>query len=157
MSKKKPHSDNIIAQNRKARADYELLDFYEAGLSLKGTEVKSLRNGQGQITEAYVGFTSGEAWLLNGMIPKYSHASDYMNHDERRSRKLLLHAHEIRQLKESVERDGLTVVPLKLFWKGGKAKLEIAVAKGRKKHDKRQAVKERDWNRQRQKLLKEKY
>lgn len=153
MAKKPKAESNIIAQNKKARFDYELLDFYEAGLVLTGSEVKSLREGHGNITEAYAVFKDGEIFLLNGYIAEYRNGG-YANHEDRRTRKLLLHAKEIQNLREEKERGGLTIVPTKLYWKNGKVKIELAVARGKKQHDKRDTEKKRDWNRQKARLLK---
>lgn len=146
-------NSNVIAQNKKARFDYEILETFEGGLVLAGSEVKSLREGHGNITESYAVFKDGEIFLLNAFIAPYSHGG-YANHDERRTRKILLHKKEILKLKQEKEAKQMTIVPLKLYWKRGKVKVELALVKGKKKHDKRATIKERDWNRQQQRLLK---
>ncbi len=133
--------------NRRARFDYDLLERVEAGLVLTGSEIKSLRRGGGSIAEAYARFRGGEAFLEGATIPLYEEAS-YNNHEIDRSRKLLLHRRQIDELRAAVERRGLTVVPLKLYFKDGRAKLELALARGRKRHDKRAAAAERDARRE---------
>ncbi len=138
--------------NRRARFDYELLETVEAGLVLTGSEIKSLRRGGGSIAEAYARFRGGEAFLEGATIPIYEEAS-YNNHVIDRSRKLLLHRRQIDELRAAVERRGLTVVPLKLYFKDGRAKLEVALARGRKRHDKRQAAAERDAKREMERAL----
>ena len=153
MAKKKQPDTSLIAQNKKARFDYELLDKYEAGLVLTGSEVKSLREGHGNITEAYAIFQGDEIFLLNGYIAEYKNGG-YAQHEERRTRKLLMHKKEIQNLKEEKERNSLTIITTKLYWANGKVKIEIAVARGKKQHDKRQTEKSRDWNRQKARLLK---
>lgn len=157
MSKKKPaqkKSDNpTIALNRKARHDYSLEDRLEAGLLLEGWEVKSLRAGRGRIAEAYVIIKDGEAWLLGAHIDPLPSASTHVHADPTRTRKLLLHAREISRLIGATERQGYTLIPTAMYWKKGLAKLEIALAKGKQKHDKRQTVKERDWSRQKARTL----
>ena len=155
MSKKttkKP--DNVITQNRKARHNYEILDTYEAGIVLQGSEVKALREGRGNLDECYAVITGNEAFLLNCHIGEYSHAGA-ITHDPRQARKLLLHRSEINQLKLHREREGLTLVPLKMYWKKGNVKVLIGVAKGKKKHDKRHSQKEQDWQRSRRRMLKQ--
>lgn len=138
--------------NRRARFDYELLERVEAGLVLTGSEVKSLRRGGGSIAEAYARFRGGEAFLEGASFPAYEEAS-YNNHVIDRSRKLLLHRRQIDELRAAVERRGLTVVPLKLYFKDGRVKLELALARGRKRHDKRQAAAERDAKREMERAL----
>lgn len=143
-----------VADNRRARFDYEVLDTIEAGLVLTGTEVKSLRTGKAQIAEAYVSPENGELWLINAHIPEYLKANRF-NHDERRPRKLLVSKRELSRLSQEVERKGNTIVPLKLYFNDrGMAKLLIGLARGRKGHDKREVQRERDWNREKQRLLK---
>jgi SsrA-binding protein len=132
-----------IARNRAARHEYEILDTFEAGLVLTGTEVKSLREGRANIGDAYGVVRGGELWLLNAHILPYG-SGGYVNHDPTRSRKLLLHQREIRRLIGAVERQGLTLVPLELYFRGGRAKLSIALAKGKKLHDKRDDARRRD-------------
>lgn len=150
-------TDATVADNRRARYDYEISDTFEAGLALVGTEVKSLRHGQCSIKEAYVGPKNGEMWLINANIPEYQQAGPKMQHDPKRTRKLLLHQREINKLLGASEREGYTIIPLRVFFNSrGLAKIEIALGKGKKEHDKRETVKKRDWNKQKQKLLREK-
>ena len=136
----------IISNNRKARFNYFFKEFYEAGLVLKGSEVKSLREGKANIAESYAFDKNGEFFLVNSHIPIYKEAS-FTNHNPREERKLLLNKREIKKLIGKVNRDGLSLIPLKMYFKKGRAKLEIAVAKGKKRFDKRQTKKTRDWNR----------
>lgn len=138
--------------NRRARHDYDVLETVEAGLVLTGSEIKSLRRGGCSIAEAYARFRQGEAFLEGATIPIYEEAS-YNNHAPDRSRKLLLHRRELDALRSAVERRGLTVVPLRLYFKGGRAKLEIALARGRKRHDKRRVEAERDAKREMDRAL----
>ncbi|WMT88522.1 SsrA-binding protein SmpB [Pelagibacterium sp. 26DY04] len=145
----------VVAENRRARFDYEILETLEAGLVLRGTEVKSLRNGKAQIAESYVSPEDGELWLINANIPEYVQANRF-NHDEKRRRKLLVSAREMAKLARGVERQGNTIVPLKLYFnERGMAKLSIGLAKGRKSYDKREVQKDRDWSRDKQRLLKQ--
>jgi SsrA-binding protein len=145
----------LVADNRRARFDYEVLDTIEAGLVLTGTEVKSLRNGKAQIAESYVSPEGGELWLINSNIPEYVQANRF-NHDEKRRRKLLVSAKEMDKLAKGVERQGNTIVPLRLYFNDrGIAKLTIGLAKGRKSFDKREVQKDRDWSRDKQRLLKQ--
>src|SRR5246500_650783 len=137
----------VIADNRKARFNYEIGEVIEAGIALTGTEVKSLRNGRANIAESYADARSGEIWLVNANIPEYQQAARF-NHAPKRPRKLLLHKRQIRKLAGAVEREGMTIVPLKLYFNDkGRAKLEIALARGKKLHDKRETEKRRDWDR----------
>lgn len=133
----------IISENRKARFDYTIVDTFEAGIVLQGSEVKSLRNGQAQLKDSYVSFVGDEAFLQNAHIAEYK-SSSYNNHAPERLRKLLLNRHEIDQIYGALREKGLTCVPLKLYFKGGRAKVEIALVKGKKVHDKREAIKKRD-------------
>lgn len=152
MSAKK--SDGAVAVNRRARFDYELEDTFEAGLQLVGTEVKALRAGKANIAESYVSPENGEVWLINADVPPYDHGNRF-NHEPRRKRKLLLHKKEISKLFGAVNREGRTIVPLRLYFNDrGIAKLQIAVATGKKTIDKRETKKERDWNRSKQRILK---
>ncbi|MDL2404455.1 SsrA-binding protein SmpB [Rhizobium calliandrae] len=145
----------VVAENRKARFNYEIIDTYEAGLVLKGTEVKSLREGKANIAESYASDEGGEIWLINSYLPEYLQANRF-NHEPRRRRKLLLSGREIGRLRSAVNREGMTLIPLKIYFNdSGRAKLELALAKGKKIHDKRESEKERDWNRQRSRLLKD--
>ena len=143
-----------IAENRRARYDYEIIDTLEAGIMLTGTEVKSLRVGKAQITEAYASPERGELWLINAHIPEYLQANRF-NHEEKRPRKLLVKKKELAKLSQDVERAGNTIVPLKLYFnEQGRAKLLIGVGKGKKSFDKRETEKNRDWNREKSRLLK---
>lgn len=152
--KKSKTPGNQIAVNRKARHDYFIEDTLEAGIMLHGWEVKSLRAGKGQISEAYVQLRNNEAWLFNANITPLLTASTHVNPEPSRSRKLLLHRTEIDRLIGAVDRKGYTIVPLDLHWKAGKAKLTIGYAKGKKLHDKRADSKDRDWQRQKGRILK---
>ena len=143
----------IAAQNRKARHDYILEDTVEAGIALVGTEVKALREGHGNLNDAYAAPQDGEIWLFNAYIPPYK-AANRENHETRRPRKLLLHRRQIDKLSGAVARAGATLVPLSIYFnERGRAKVELALATGKKKHDKRAAEKERDWKRQKARLL----
>lgn len=143
----------VVAENRRARYDYFIEDKFEAGIALVGTEVKSLRHGEGSIAESYATIAGDEVWLINSHIPEYSHGNR-MNHEPRRQRKLLLNAREISKLNGAITRQGLTLVPLSMYFNGrGRAKVELALARGKKMHDKRETVKERDWKREQQRLL----
>lgn len=154
-AKKEAVSGRLIADNRKARHNYEYVDTLEAGLVLTGTEVKSLRNGKANIAESYASEEGGEIWLINSYIPEYGEGNRF-NHNPRRKRKLLLHRKQMAKLSSAVQRDGMTIVPNRLYFNDrGMAKLQIALAKGRKTHDKRQVAKERDWKREQSRLLKE--
>lgn len=145
----------IVAENRKARFNYEIMDTYEAGLVLTGTEVKSLREGKANIAESYASDEGGEIWLINSYLPEYLQANRF-NHETRRRRKLLLSKREMHRLQNAINREGMTLVPLKIYFNDrGRAKLELALAKGKKLHDKRESAKERDWNRQKSRLLKD--
>lgn len=143
----------LIAENRRARHDYSIEERHEAGLVLLGWEVKALRAGRGSIAEAYALLHGGEAWLLGAHITPLPSASTHVVAEPGRTRKLLLKADELRHLHGAVERRGYTLVPLRLYWKRGRAKLELGLAKGRKLHDKRQLIKERDWARQQNRVL----
>ena len=146
----------IIASNRKARHNFSILEVFEAGVVLTGTEVKSLRTGRSTIAESYASVDSrGEIWLVNATIPEY-HAGNRNNHEPKRLRKLLLKHREIVRLSHGVQREGMTIVPLKLFFNDrGRAKIEIALAKGTQLHDKRETEKQRDWNREKSRLMKQ--
>jgi len=143
----------VVAENRRARFDYFVEDRVETGIALTGTEVKSLRFGEGSIAESYAAVEGEEVWLINSHIPEYSHGNR-ANHQPRRPRKLLLKRREIDRLNGAVTRQGLTLVPLSLYFNvAGRAKVELALARGKKAHDKRETIKERDWNREKQRLL----
>ena len=137
----------IVSNNRKARFNYFFNEFYEAGIALMGSEVKSLREGKANISESYAYDNQGEIFLINSHIPAYKESS-YNNHDPKRNRKLLLNKKEINKLIGRINREGFSLIPTKLYFKKGKAKVEIAVAKGKKQYDKRQVKKKRDWNRE---------
>jgi SsrA-binding protein len=152
MAEKKP-GIKIVADNRKARFNYEIGETFEAGIALTGTEVKSLRQGKASIGESYADARDGELWLINANIPEYLQAGRD-NHAPKRVRKLLLHKRQIDKLAGAVEREGMTIVPLKLYFNlRGRAKLELAVARGKKLHDKRETDRKRSWERERGRLL----
>src|SRR3954469_23774350 len=145
----------IAAENRRARYDYAIEDTYEAGIALTGTEVKSLRFGEGSIAESYAEVKDGEVWLINANIPEFSHGNRF-NHEPKRPRKLLLTAREINKMFGAVARQGMTLVPLSVYFNSrGRAKVELALAKGKQTHDKRQTIKDRDWQRDKARLLRE--
>ncbi|MBX2805694.1 MAG: SsrA-binding protein SmpB [Hyphomicrobiales bacterium] len=153
--KKKP-ARRSVAENRKARYEFEIQETFEVGIVLTGSEVKSLREGKTNIAESYATEEGGEIYVINAYIPTYKEANRF-NHEERRPRKLLLHRREIARLIGAIQREGMTLVPLRLFFNDkGRAKLEIGLAKGKKLHDKRQTEKNRDWDRQKARLLREK-
>ena len=146
-----------IAENRRARYDYFLEQSFEAGIALTGSEVKSLRVGKANIAESYAAVENNEIVLVNADIPTYAQAGPYFNHEPRRPRKLLLKRKEIEKLIGAVQRDGRTLIPLKLYWsEKGMAKLELCLAKGKKAHDKREVIAERDWQRDKARLMREK-
>jgi SsrA-binding protein len=148
-------NNRTAAENRKARFSYEVLDTVEAGLVLTGTEVKSLREGRANIQDAYASAEDGGIWLINAYLPEYLQANRF-NHEPRRRRKLLLKKREMARLAQGVERDGMTMVPLKIYFNDkGRAKLLLALARGKKLHDKRETEKQRDWSREKGRLLKE--
>jgi SsrA-binding protein len=153
-SKKSPHGSSTIALNKKARFDYFIESTFEAGLALEGWEVKSLRAAKGQITEAYVMIRNNEAWLVGAHFTPLTTASSHIPTDPTRSRKLLLHRRELDVLIGNIERKGYTLVPLALYWKSGRVKLDVGLARGKKQHDKRATTKDRDWNRQKERILK---
>ncbi len=147
----------LVADNRKARFNYEIGEVFEAGVALTGSEVKSLRQGKATIAESYADARAGEIWLVNANIPEYRQAGPFNNHAPKRTRKLLLHEREINKLAGAVEREGMTIVPLKLYFnERGRAKLEVALAKGKKLHDKRETLKRRSWERERGRLMRQK-
>lgn len=156
-AKKKKHNGNgLITENRRARFEYQLSDTFEAGIQLTGTEVKSLRQGQANIAESYVGIENGDLVLINANIPEYQQAGPFYNHEPRRPRRLLMHKKEIARLAQAVDRQGMTIVPLRLYFNDrGLVKLQIAVAQGKKVHDKRETERKRDWQRQKARLLRE--
>ncbi|MCP5383695.1 MAG: SsrA-binding protein SmpB [Sphingomonadaceae bacterium] len=159
MARPKPETfdkQKTVAENRRARFDYQVDDKFEAGIVLQGTEVKALRAGEASIAESYAEVRDGQVWLINANIPEYSHGNR-LNHEPKRPRKLLLNEREIAKLTGAVERKGMTLVPLSVYFNGkGRAKLELALAKGRQAQDKREYVKDRDWKRDKARLLREK-
>ena len=154
MTRKQDRTANTIALNKKARFDYFIEDRFESGLALEGWEVKSLRAGKAQLTESYVILRNGEAWLLGSHITPLNTASTHIRPDATRTRKLLMHRSEIDRLTGLVERKGYTLVALELYWNKGRAKLAVGLAKGKKQHDKRAAEKDRDWERDKGRVLK---
>lgn len=156
---RKPDKDGrtSVAENRRARHEFMISDTYEAGLSLMGTEVKSLRKGQANIAESYASVENGGVWLINATIPEYPGAGPFFQHEPRRKRRLLLHKKEIHKLWMASERQGNTIVPLELFFnERGLAKLRIGVATGKKLHDKRETDRKRDWDREKARILRDK-
>lgn len=150
----KDKGGSTIALNKKARHEYFIEDRFEAGIALEGWEVKSLRAGRVQLTESYIIIKDAEAFLLGGHITPLPTASTHIRPDPQRTRKLLLHRTELNRLIGATERKGYTLVPLAMYWKRGRAKLEIGLAKGKKQHDKRATEKERDWNREKERVMK---
>lgn len=144
-----------VAENRRARFEYYIEDVVEAGIILTGTEVKSLRKGQASIAESFAEVKDGQMWLINATIQEFSHGNIF-NHEPKRPRKLLLHAREIEKMEIAVTRQGMTIVPLSVYFNGtGRAKIEIALGKGKKLHDKRETSKERDWQRDKARLMRD--
>lgn len=158
MAKPRPtefEKTKVVAENRRARFDYEVDEKFEAGIALTGTEVKALRFGEGSIAESYAEVKDEEVWLVNANVPEFSHGNRF-NHEPKRPRKLLLNRREINRMRAGVERKGMTLVPLSIYFNSkGKAKVELAIAKGRKAQDKRSYKKEQDWKREQGRLLKE--
>jgi SsrA-binding protein len=158
MARPKPtpfEKTKTVAENRRARFEYFIEDVFEAGIALSGTEVKSLRFGEGSIAESYAYVNDGEAWLVNANIPEFSHGNRF-NHEPKRARKLLLHAREIEKMIGAVERKGMTLIPLSVYFNSkGRAKVELALAKGKQTHDKRASIKERDWKRDKARLMRD--
>ena len=158
MARPKPptfEKTKIVAENRRARYDYYIEKVFEAGIALTGTEVKALRGGEGSIAEAYAEVKGKTVQLVNSNIPEFSHGNRY-NHEPKRPRKLLLHEREINKMHGAVAREGMTLVPLTVYFNGqGRAKVELALAKGRKAHDKREHIKERDWKKEAGRILRE--
>lgn len=156
MAAKADPNSKIVAENRKARYNYEIGEKFEAGIALTGSEVKSLRVGKATIAESYADARAGEVWLINSTITEYLQAGNF-NHAQKRPRKLLLHRGQINKLIGAVEREGMTLVPLKLYFNDkGRAKIELALAKGKKLHDKRESEKKKDWAREKGRLLRAK-
>lgn len=157
MARKGKAKGEAVARNRKARHDYLIEETLEAGIVLTGTEVKSLRQGRATITEAFAGDKEGELYLFNTYIPEYGAGGSLFNHEPRRPRKLLLHNREIRKFVAAIRRDGMTLVPLSVYFNDrGMAKVELALARGKHRYDKRAAVKDRDWKRQKARLMRDK-
>mgnify|MGYP003386570577 CR=1 FL=1 len=157
MAAKTERKIKIVADNRKARFNYEIGEVFEAGIMLTGTEVKSLRTGKATIAESYADAREGEIWLINSNIPEYLQATSRFNHEPKRRRKLLLHKSQVNKLAGAVEREGMTLVPLRLYFnERGRAKIEIALGRGKKLHDKRETLKKRSWDRERGRLMREK-
>jgi SsrA-binding protein len=156
MATKKDDDRKVVAENRKARHNYEILEVTEAGIALQGSEVKSLRSGRATIAESYASAEGGEIWLINAHIPEYLEANRF-NHEPKRPRKLLLHKRQMAKLIIAVEREGMTMVPLQVYFNArGKAKVALALAKGKKLHDKRDSERRRDWSREKGRLLRAK-
>jgi len=151
--KSKAAAGGTIALNKKARHDFLIEERFEAGLALEGWEVKSARAGKVQLVDAYVVIKKGEAWLIGALISPLLTASTHIHPDPTRTRKLLLHRHELSKLIGAVERKGYALIPLAMYWKNSRVKLEIGLAKGKKEHDKRASDKERDWQREKQRIL----
>ena len=150
------NAHRIVADNRKARFNYEIVDTYEAGIALTGTEVKSLRQGKATIGEAYAGPSGEEFFLFNAYIPEYLQSNRF-NHETRRPRRLLLHKRQINKLIGATQREGFTVIPLKVYFNDrGRAKVELGLGRGKKLHDKRETEKQRTWNREKARLMREK-
>jgi SsrA-binding protein len=157
MASKPERRFKVVSENRKARFNYEIGDKFEAGIALTGSEVKSLRSGKATIAESYADPKNGELWLINANIPEYLQAGPFNNHAPKRPRRLLLHHREIDRLSNAVEREGMTIVPLKLYFnERGRAKIEIALARGKKLHDKRETERKRSWERERGRLMRAK-
>jgi SsrA-binding protein len=157
MARPRPTAEKIktVAENRRARFDYAIETVYEAGIALTGTEVKALRFGEGTIAESYAEVKDNQVWLINSNIPEFSHGNRN-NHEPKRPRKLLLHEREINKMHGAVMRQGMTLVPLSIYFNGrGRAKVELAIAKGRKAHDKREHIKEQEWKRDAARIMKE--
>ena len=153
-NKKSKKQASLIAQNKRARHDYLIEETIEAGIQLEGWEVKSLREANTQLRDGYVNIKNGEAWLIGTHISPLKTVSTHYSPDPKRNRKLLLNKYEINRMIGSVDRKGYTIVPLKLYWKRGKVKLEIGYGKGKQQHDKRQSLKEKDWSRQKSRVMK---
>ena len=157
MAAKTNGGRRLIAENRKARFSYSIGETFEAGIALTGTEVKSLRSGQANITESYASIEDGGIWLINAYVPEYQGAGNFFQHEPRRKRRLLMHAREIHKIAIAKERQGMTIVPLQLYFnERGLAKVKIALAEGKKLYDKREDAAKRDWNRQKARLMREK-
>jgi len=157
MAEKKTDNYKIVAENRRARFEYRIEDTWEAGIALAGTEVKALRSGQANIAESYAAAENGGIFLINAYIPEYKNAGNFFQHEPRRPRQLLLKAREIHKLRIAIERQGMTLVPLQIYFNDrGRAKLKLALAQGKKHEDKREDIKKREWQRQKARLMREK-
>jgi SsrA-binding protein len=157
MAADKAKGHKTVAENRRARFEYAITDTYEAGIALTGTEVKSLRSGQANIGESYASVENGGIFLINAYIPELKNAGRFFQHEPRRPRQLLLHRKEIHKLAIAIERQGMTMVPLELYFnEKGRAKVKLALAQGKKLHDRREATAKRDWERQKARLMREK-
>lgn len=155
QSAKPHHKQKVVAENRRARYEYAIDEVFEAGIALQGTEVKSLRGGQGTIAESYAEIRDGQCWLVNANIPEFSHGNRF-NHEPKRPRKLLLHAREISKLHGAVTRKGMTLIPLTVYFNDrNRAKVELALAKGKQLHDKRASEKAKDWEREKHRVLRD--
>ncbi len=155
MAEKKDNH-KVVAENRRARYEYRIEDTWEAGIALTGTEVKSLRSGQANIVESYAAAEDGSIMLINAYIPVYKHAGTFFQHDPRRPRRLLLRLREIHKMRIAVERQGMTIVPLEIYFnERGRAKLKLALAQGKKFHDKREDVKKREWQRNKARIMRD--
>ncbi len=156
MAAKRDDGTTLIAENRKARHEYFITDSWEAGIALLGSEVKSLRVGQTNIAESYASFEDGGLWVINSYIAEYKGAA-FFQHEPRRKRRLLLHTSEIHKLKLAIERKGMTIVPLEMYFNAkGRAKIKIGLAEGKKLHDKRESDKKRDWDREKSRIMRDK-
>ena len=145
----------VVAENRRARFEYFLEEFFEAGIALTGTEVKSLRFGEGSIAESYAEVRDGQVWLVNANVPEFSHGNRF-NHEPKRPRKLLLHEREINKMRVGVSREGMTLIPMSVYFNSrGRAKVELALAKGKNVADKRATIKERDWKREQSRIMRD--
>ena len=145
----------VVAENRRARYEYFLEEFFEAGIALTGTEVKSLRFGEGSIAESYAEVKDNQVWLVNANVPEFSHGNRN-NHEPKRPRKLLLHEREINKMRVGIQREGMTLIPMAVYFNSrGRAKVELALAKGKKLHDKRDTEKARDWKREQGRIMRE--
>lgn len=153
VHKKKKAAGNVVAQNRRARHDYDILETFEAGISLVGSEVKSLRTGKAQLKDSYARVERGEVWLHGVHVPPYEFASAHTGHEPERPRKLLLHRSEIDELLGRTQQEGLTLIPLSVYFKDGRAKVELGLAKGRRHYDKRRAIAERDAKREAERAM----
>jgi SsrA-binding protein len=153
MSKQKELNQNTICQNKKARFDYFIEHTYEAGVVLEGWEVKSLRAGKGQLVDSYVLLKNNEAWLIGALITPLQTVSTHITPDPTRTRKLLLHAEELKRLLGAVQQKGFSIIPLSLYWKNNRVKAQIALAKGKKLYDKRETEKEKDWQREKSRIF----